>query len=60
MFRRPGDAHVHFFGSATMSVTDGVHTREGDVFEIQAQPFGLPLRNALARAEADNPQIGVL
>jgi hypothetical protein len=24
----------------------------GDVFEIEAQPFRLPLRNALARADA--------
>ena len=48
-FRRPGDIHVHFFGTATLSFSDGVATREGDVFEIAAAPFTLPLRNPLAR-----------
>ena len=49
-FRRPGDVHVHFFGTATLSFADGVTTREGDVFEIAAPPFRLPLRNRLARS----------
>lgn len=47
-FRRPGDVHVHFFGTATLSFSDGIHTRVGDVFEIAAPPFVLPLRNRLA------------
>ena len=51
LFRRPGDVHVHFFGAATLSFSDGFQTREGDVFEIAAAPFALPLRNPLARAE---------
>ncbi len=46
-FRRPGDVHVHFFGTATLSFADGVTTRAGDVFEIEAPPFRLPLRNTL-------------
>ncbi|HVO08012.1 MAG TPA: AraD1 family protein [Burkholderiaceae bacterium] len=52
MFRRPGDVHIHFFGTATLSFADGVRTREGDVFEIEAPPFGLPLRNPLRAAPA--------
>jgi hypothetical protein len=52
LFRRPGDVHVHFFGTATLSFSDDVRTREGDVFEISAPPFSLPLANPLARAEA--------
>ncbi|HEX8381932.1 MAG TPA: AraD1 family protein [Sphingomonas sp.] len=52
-FRRPGDVHVHFFGTATLSFADGVRTEPGDVFEIEAAPFTLPLRNPLARAETD-------
>jgi hypothetical protein len=52
-FRRPGDIHVHFFGTATLSCADGVQTQDGDVFEIHAAPFALPLRNALATAPAD-------
>lgn len=55
LFRRPGDVHVHFFGTATLSFSDGVATEPGDVFEISAPPFGLPLRNPLARAEAGAP-----
>jgi hypothetical protein len=49
--RRPGDVHVHFFGTATLSFAAGVQVRAGDVFEIAAQPFRLPLRNAVARAD---------
>jgi hypothetical protein len=48
VFRRPGDVHVHMFGTATLSFADGVRTEPGDVFEIEAQDFGLPLRNRLA------------
>jgi hypothetical protein len=47
VFRQPGDVHVHMFGTATLSFADGVKTEAGDVFEIEAQPFGLPLRNPL-------------
>ena len=50
-FRRPGDVHVHFFGTATASFADGIETRPGDVFEIHADAFSLPLRNTLARQE---------
>jgi len=49
MFRRPGDVHVHYFGTATLSFSDGFRTAPGDVFEIVADPFGLPLRNPYAR-----------
>jgi hypothetical protein len=47
LFRRPGDVHVHFFGTATLSFSDGFRTEPGDVFEIEAAPFVLPLRNRL-------------
>jgi len=46
-FRQPGDVHVHMFGTATLSFADGVRTQAGDVFEIEAGDFGLPLRNPL-------------
>lgn len=48
LFRRPGDIHVHFFGTATASFADGFETQDGDLFEIEAAPFTLPLRNPLA------------
>jgi hypothetical protein len=47
IFCQPGDLHVHFFGTATLSYADGVQTQAGDIFEIEAAEFGLPLRNAL-------------
>jgi hypothetical protein len=46
-FRRPGDVHVHYFGTATLSIADNVKTQDGDVFEISAAPFGAALRNPL-------------
>ncbi|NIC08115.1 AraD1 family protein [Billgrantia bachuensis] len=57
-FRRAGDVHVHFFGTATLSFADGIRTRDGDRFEISLPEFGRPLRNPL-RFEADKPAIDV-
>ncbi|TPE48537.1 AraD1 family protein [Amaricoccus solimangrovi] len=53
LFRQPGDLHVHMFGTATLSFAEGVRTEPGDVFEISAPEFGLPLRNPLAIAGDD-------
>ncbi|QDU90683.1 Fumarylacetoacetate (FAA) hydrolase family protein [Pirellulimonas nuda] len=47
-FRRPGDVHCHFFGTATLSFAAGVRAEPGDVFEVSAPGFGKPLRNPLA------------
>lgn len=47
LFRQPGDIHVHMFGTATLSFADGIVAEDGDVFEIEAPGFGLPLRNPL-------------
>lgn len=54
LFRRPGDVHVHFFGTATLSFSEGFQTQEGDVFEIEAAPFRYPVSNPLAQA-VDQP-----
>lgn len=54
LFRRPGDVHVHFFGTATLSFSAGFQTQVGDVFEIEAAPFGYPVSNPLAQA-AERP-----
>ena len=59
-FRRPGDVHVHFFGTATLSFSDGFRTESGDEFEIEASPFTLPLRNRLIRASAEPVAVRVL
>lgn len=47
-FLRPGDVHVHFFGTATLSFADQVKAMPGDVFEISLPEFGAPLRNGIA------------
>ncbi|NNC22785.1 FAH family protein [Salinisphaera sp. USBA-960] len=49
-FRQPGDVHVHLFGTATLSLADGIETRAGDTFEISAQEFGPALTNPIGRA----------
>jgi hypothetical protein len=46
-FRRPGDVHVHFFGTGTLSFADGIRTEPGDQFEIEMAEFGRPLVNRL-------------
>jgi hypothetical protein len=60
LFRRPHDLHVHFFGTATLSFADGVQAQVGDVFEIEAEPFELPLRNRLERVSAPPRGVQVL
>jgi hypothetical protein len=55
--RRPGDVHVHFFGTATLSFAAGVSAQAGDVFEISAAPFRLPLRNPLAILEPEEVEV---
>lgn len=59
-FRRPGDVHVHFFGTATLSFSDGFGTKPGDEFEIEASPFTLPLRNRLVRSDEQQPRVRIL
>jgi hypothetical protein len=57
-FRRPGDLHIHFFGTATLSVGDGIQTQPGDVFEIEAPAFGAALRNPLGAKANDDFLLG--
>lgn len=47
LFQRPGDVHIHFFGTATLSFADNVNVQPGEAFEIAADVFGPPLRNTL-------------
>jgi hypothetical protein len=51
-FLRAGDVHVHFFGTATLSVADNVKTRPGDRFEVRMSEFGAPLCNTIEVATA--------
>ncbi|QJD98956.1 FAH family protein [Massilia forsythiae] len=50
LFNRPGDVHIHFFGTATLSFADNVRVEAGETFEIESPQFGPALRNPLALA----------
>ncbi|MGH6875292.1 MAG: AraD1 family protein [Aestuariivirgaceae bacterium] len=52
LFRRPGDVHIHFFGTATLSISDGVRTMPDDVFEIEVEEFGKLLRNRMVASKS--------
>ncbi len=56
-FRRPGDVHVHCFGTATLSFAAGIRTQAKDVFEISAPEFGLPLANPFAVSKEERVRI---
>ena len=43
--RRPGDVHVHFFGTAYLSFRDGIQLQQDDVMQVASKSFGRPLRN---------------
>jgi hypothetical protein len=45
--RRPGDVHLHYFGTATLSFADGIRAVDGDIFEVDLPALGAPLRNTL-------------
>jgi len=60
--RRPGDAHVHFFGTGGFSYGAGIQLAEGDIMVVAYEGYGRPLRNPI-RIAANRPEplrIGVL
>ncbi len=57
--RRPGDLHVHFFGTDCLSFSEGVRLRTGDVMEVSAEGFGRALRNPVHAAETPNALVTV-
>jgi len=50
--RRPGDAHVHFFGAAVLSFSAGIRLESGDLVTISWDGLGRPLRNTVVRVES--------
>jgi hypothetical protein len=60
LFCRPGDVHVHYFGTATLSFSDSIAPQAGDVFEIESETFGLPLRNKLKLMKRKWPKVRAL
>jgi len=59
-FRRPGDVHIHFFGTATLSFADSLALQLGDEMEIEADGFGRPLRNALGATPVADATVAAL
>ncbi|AVR97485.1 AraD1 family protein [Pseudoduganella armeniaca] len=60
LFKRPGDVHVHFFGTATLSFADNVQVAPGETFEIEAPAFGPALRNQLTVIETQVAKVTAL
>ena len=58
-FRRPGDVHCHYYGTATLSFAAGFKVQPGDIFEISSPAFGRPLRNPLVQTETVDPLISI-
>jgi len=48
--RAARETRVNVFGTETRSFTDQIRTPPGDVFKVEAEGFGRPLRNALSIA----------
>ena len=38
--RVPGDVHLHFFGTATVSFVDNIRVQAGDEFEVDLPALG--------------------
>ena len=57
LFRRPGDVHIHFFGTATLSVADNIVVQPGESFEIVSPQFGPALRNRLGVVDTPNVKV---
>jgi hypothetical protein len=60
LFQRPGDVHIHFFGTATLSFADAIRVEPGETFEIEAAAFGPALRNPLASAASTFARVKTL
>jgi hypothetical protein len=58
--RRPGDVHVHFFGTAALSFGDGVRLQDSDVMQVAVGSFGRPLRNPVRVAHATQTLISTI
>lgn len=57
--RRPGDVHIHFFGTDRLSFGDGVCLENGDVIQVAFEGFGRPLCNPVHVAESEATLIAV-
>jgi hypothetical protein len=58
--RRPGDAHIHFFGADVFSFGAGIELKDGDVMELELEGFGRPLRNPISISDSKEEFVAVL
>ena len=58
--RRPGDAHVHFYGAHSLSFADQIRLADGDIMAIQFGGFGRALRNPMRVAQKLHTPISVI
>ena len=57
--RRPGDVHVHFFGTDCLSFGAGIQLKDGDMMEVEFEGFGRALRNPVHAAKSQDALIEV-
>ncbi len=57
LFRRPGDVHVHFFGTATLSFSEGVRRRKATCSKFNRRRSGCRLRNRLTAEKAAKTKV---
>ena len=57
--RRPGDVHVHFFGTDCLSFSDQIRLQDGDIMQVTAEGFGRALRNPVRTARSEQSLIKV-
>jgi hypothetical protein len=50
--RRPGDVHVHFFGTDALSYSDQIRLQDGDIMQVSVEGYGRPLRNRVRGGES--------
>jgi hypothetical protein len=57
--RRPGDVHVHFFGTDCLSFAAGIRLEDGDVIQVSFEGFGRPLRNVVHVSKSEAAPVEV-
>lgn len=57
--RRPGDVHVHFFGTDCLSFGAGIQLQDGDEIRATFEGFGRPLRNPVYVVKSEPMPIAV-
>src|SRR5205085_11562895 len=57
--RRPGDVHIHFFGTGAFSFGAGLQLEEDDEMSVSFPQFGRALRNPIAVSKDEEELVGV-